>query len=228
MSILFELPCYFNCAQQSGYFNTILTLVLLSITLFALRTIIKSPTSRLLTFTISQITALAALIILFLSLTCKTPMYAMIIYSAYVLSLTTLTIIFPRFYDKILIRHLKARPITQLMSWPQQFLDSLSSNKQLYWYDSAMPKAFASGRTIFLSLGLLEVLNEYELRAVIAHETWHLAHNSKTPLLKQLSLMTFINPRNCQQDLEKLADEYAARMAGREALASAHEKLTAL
>jgi heat shock protein HtpX len=152
-------------------------------------------------------------------------MYTMIIYSAYVLTLTILTIVLPRFYDKILIRHLKAEPIAQIIYWPQQFVNNISPNKQVYWYDSAIPKAFASGKTIFLSMGLLELLNDSELRAVLAHETWHLTHNSKTPLIRQLALMTFINPKNCQQDIERLANEFAAKTTGKQALTSAYEKL---
>jgi heat shock protein HtpX len=222
--ILFEeLPCYVNCAQRSEHFNLILLLVLLSLSFFALRRTIKSPSSRLLTFSVSQILALLALLLLFASRRCENPMYTMLIYGGYVFLLTPLTLVLPRCYDKILIRHLKAEPISEIVSWAQEFVDGLSSKKRVYWYDSAVPKAFASGNSIFLSMGLLELLDDDELRAVLAHEVWHLTHNSKTPLLRQLALMTFTP--GCRRELEELADEFAARIVGREAVISARWKL---
>ncbi|HOA70199.1 MAG TPA: M48 family metalloprotease [Methanosarcina thermophila] len=38
------------------------------------------------------------------------------------------------------------------------------------YYESAVSKAFASGKFIFLSLGMLELMDDKKLRAVLAHE----------------------------------------------------------
>jgi Zn-dependent protease with chaperone function len=82
-------------------------------------------------------------------------------------------------------------PFTDLIDWPQAFVNTLDEEAKLYYYDSAIPRAFISGKIIFLSMGMLELMDDLELKAVLAHEVWHLCHKNKMPLLKQLSLMTF-------------------------------------
>ncbi len=84
----------------------------------------------------------------------------------------------------------------------------------IYYYDSAVPGAFASGRAIFLSVDLLEAMNDTELKAVLAHEMWHLRHNSKTSILGHLSMVTLTF--NCSRaELEKLAEAFASQIVGR-------------
>ena len=81
----------------------------------------------------------------------------------------------------------------------------------------------AAGRSIFVSLGLLEILNDNELKAVLAHEAWHIRNNSLTPFMKQLAVMTFSSHK--RDELEELADIFAAEIAGSEALSSARCKV---
>lgn len=82
---------------------------------------------------------------------------------------------------------------------------------------------FAAGKSIFVSLGLLELLNDDELKAVLAHEAWHIRNNGRTPYLKQLAIMTFSSPG--REELEDLADHFAGEIAGSEALSSARSKV---
>ena len=94
-----------------------------------------------------------------------------------------------------------------------------------YYYDSAVPRAFISGKIIFLSMGMLELMNDLELKAVLAHEVWHLCHNNEMPVLRQLSFMTFT--KNCSKDkFEILADIFAGKIVNMSALDSARAKLT--
>jgi heat shock protein HtpX len=110
------------------------------------------------------------------------------------------------------------------MDWPQDFVNTLIEGAKVYYYDSAIPRAFASGKVIFVSMGMLEMMDEIELKAILAHEIWHLRHNSKTPILKQLSLMTFTKNRS-EHELELLADLFAGEIAGKDSVESARAKL---
>lgn len=68
------------------------------------------------------------------------------------------------------------------------------------------------------------MMNDLELKAVLAHEVWHLRHNNKTPVLRQLSLMTFT--KNLSEDeLEILADTFAEEIVGENAVKPARAKL---
>lgn len=130
----------------------------------------------------------------------------------------------PRVYYRILIKRYRARPVTDIIDWPQKFVNTLDEKAKVYYYDSAVPKAFVSGKSIFLSLGMLELIDDTELKAVLAHEVWHIRHNNKTPMLRQLSLMTFTKNRS-EDELELLADAFAAKIAGESAIESARVKL---
>ena len=68
------------------------------------------------------------------------------------------------------------------------------------------------------------MMNDLELKAVLAHEVWHLRHNNKTPVLRQLSLMTFT--KNLSEDeLEILADTFAEEIVSENAVKSTRAKL---
>jgi heat shock protein HtpX len=88
--------------------------------------------------------------------------------------------------------------------------------------DSQKMRAFVHGKAAYLSVGLLEHLNGDEVRAVMAHEVYHLKHSPDKLIssLLALSSLTF-KP----YDDEHLADKYAAKVAGEDNLARALEKL---
>ena len=146
------------------------------------------------------------------------------VYLAYVLISTGIMLFLQRSYYKILIRHHSAKPISDIVDWADDFVNALSEDSLVYYFDSAIPKAFASGKAIFISIGMLEIFDEQELKAVLAHEAWHLRHNNKTPILRQLSLMTFTKFRP-GQELELMADSFAEEIVGKGALESAQAKL---
>ncbi len=62
--------------------------------------------------------------------------------------------------------------VSDIMDWPEVFVNNLIEGAKVYYYDSALPAAFALGKCIFLSIGMLELMDEEELKAVIAHEAW--------------------------------------------------------
>ncbi|MCL7475829.1 MAG: M48 family metalloprotease [ANME-2 cluster archaeon] len=131
----------------------------------------------------------------------------------------------PRMFDRFLIRRLNALPINQLLDWAQHFVDELETDARVFYFDSAVPRAFAAGKSIFISVGMLELLSGDELKAVLAHESWHIMHNHKTHWLKQLSLMTFTRTNAMQPEIEQMADNFASNIVGPQALISARSKI---
>ena len=88
--------------------------------------------------------------------------------------------------------------------------------------DTQRVRALAYKDTVYLSVGLLERLDDDQLRAVVAHEVYHLATRSPRMLSSFLALtsLTFIRFSD-----EGEADAYAARLIGEEAIVSALETL---
>lgn len=221
MIILNEINCIGLCIKLSEVGPYIALLIVIAIALFAVRLNIRKPGHRLLTFIAAQVAILTAILAVFYIMECS-DMLTIQLYLAYAGLSSFLMFGLLKSYDRIIIKRLGARPVREMMGWMQEFVDRLT-NATVYYYDSAVPKAFASGKTIFLSLGLLELLNDDELKAVLAHESWHIRNNSRMPFVKQLALMTFSS--HVESDIEDMADIFAANIAGEQALLSAREKL---
>ncbi|VVB84989.1 Protease HtpX [uncultured archaeon] len=221
MNILSEIDCYGLCLTLPDLAPFVGLFVVISITLLAASLMIRKPRQRLFTFVSAQVAVLLAIASAFYLMRCGY-MLSFYLYAAYVMISTVIIFGVLRFYDRILVRRLDARPAGNIMEWTQEFVDRLAS-ATVYYYDSAIPRAFASGRSIFISFGLLETLGDDELKAVLAHEAWHVRNNSRTPYLKQLALMTFSSSKG--SEIEYMADCFAAEIAGSEALKSARSKL---
>lgn len=88
--------------------------------------------------------------------------------------------------------------------------------------DSQRAKALAYRDSVYLSVGLLERLDDDQLRAVIAHEVFHLDTQSPRMLSSFLALtsLTFLRYSD-----EREADAYAAHVVGEEAIVGALETL---
>jgi len=221
MNILGEINCFGLCLKLSELALLVALLIVISIALLAASFMIKMPKHRLLTFVTAQFAAFIAIITTFYLMKCE-GMLTIYIYSGYAVISTAIVFGALRFYDRLMIRRLNAKPIGNVIGWIQEFTGRLA-NATVYYYDSAVPRAFAAGKSIFVSLGLLELLNDDELKAVLAHEAWHIRNNGRTPYMKQLAIMTFSSPG--RGELEKLADGFAAEIAGSEALSSARCKV---
>lgn len=221
MNIFGEINCFGLCLKVSELAPLVALLIVISIALLAASFMIRIPKHRLLTFVSAQVAAFLAIISTFYLMKCD-GMLTIYLYFGYAVVSTTVIFGGLRFYDKLMIRRLKAKPIGNVLGWMQEFMDRLA-NATVYYYDSAVPKAFAAGKSIFVSLGLLELLSDDELRAVLAHEAWHIRNNKRMPYLKQLAIMTFSSPM--KGEIEDLADRFAAEIAGSEALLSARRKV---
>jgi heat shock protein HtpX len=222
-SILEEVECYITCITDSNYLPLILFLILSALLLFAFYLQAKSPYVRIASIATGQLFIIISIAAIVTAMQCSS-MLTIEIYTIYVIISTALIFLLPKVYYKILINRYNARPIVDVLDWPEPFVRDILKDAKVYYYDSAVPRAFASGKIIFLSMGLLELMNDQELKAILAHEVWHLRQNTKTPLLRQLALITFTKNRS-ESDLEKLADMFAEEIVSKSAVETARAKL---
>lgn len=222
-SIEEEIECYIACINDANVMPIILFSIGMAVLMFSIYRRTKKPLTRIASFVGSQLFIIATITTVVYAMQCS-QMLSLEIYLAYVLISSTILIFLPRVYYRILIRRYNAQPITHIMDWPQKFVNNIDTKVKVYQYDSAILRAFSSGKAIFVSLGMLELMDENELKAILAHEMWHIRHNAKTPILRQLSMITFTK-NHSEDELELLADEFASKIIGRKALESARAKL---
>lgn len=222
-SIKEEVECYITCITDSSLSPLIGIWIFLALLFFAFYLKTRHPVIRISAFIAAQLSMVLVIGTVVSAMQCS-QMLTIQVYFVYVLASAALFMLLPRVYYKILIRRYRAQPITDIMDWPQCFVSKLHKKAKVYYYDSAIPGAFASGKAIFVSMGMLELMEEQELKAVLAHEVWHLRHNNKTPVLRQLSSMTFTRNRS-EDELELLADIFAGELVSQNAVESARAKL---
>lgn len=222
-SITQEIDCYITCITGSNLLPLIGIEAFLALVFFTFYLKAGKPVSRLTSFIAGQLFMVLLIGTVISAMQCS-QMLTIEIYTAYAVLSTAIVILLPKVYYKILIRKYSAQPITEIVDWPQAFVNDLIEGAKVYYYDSAVPAAFASGKVIFLSIGMLELMDEKELKAVIAHEAWHIRYNSRTPLLRQLSFMTFTK-NHSEDELELLADAFAGKVVSESAVKSARAKL---
>lgn len=220
MNLIFgDLSCYGQCLRSWAPYVALF--MVLSIALIAVSLMLSNPRQRLRIFLFAQSSGILAVALTYYIMECS-EMLSLYLYSAFLAVSTLMIFGVLRYYDRIMIRKLGAKPAGSILNWTQDFVDMLTSAK-LYYFDSAIPRAFASGRSIFISIGLLEMLDDDELKAVLAHEAWHIRHNSRMPFMKQLALMAFSS--SADPELECMADRFSAQIAGSKALLSARNKV---
>jgi Zn-dependent protease with chaperone function len=220
MNISAELNCIGVCLKLSDFVPFVALFVVISISLLAASLMLKKPKQKFMTFVSAQIVSLLAIVAIYYLMKCG-EMLTLYIYLAYVVISTVLIFGVLLYYDRILIKRLDAKPAASIMEWVEDFVGKLVIAR-VYYFDSAIPRAFAAGRSIFVSIGLLEMLDENELKAVLAHEAWHIRQNTGVPYFMRFALMTF---SSSESELERRADRFAAEIAGSAALSSARSKV---
>jgi len=220
MNIPGEINCIGICLKLSDFAPIVALLVVISISLLSASIMLKKPKQKLMTFISAQILSLVAIVAIFYLMKCG-EMLTLYVYLAYVIISTALIFGVLRYYDRILIKRLDAKPASSVMEWVEDFVGRFVTAR-VYYFDSAIPRAFAAGRSIFVSIGLLEMLDDNELKAVLAHEAWHIRENTGAPYFMKHALMTF---SSSESELESRADRFAAEIAGSAALSSARNKV---
>lgn len=222
-SITKEINCYIACIAGSGVQPLMGVQIFLALLLFAFYLKARKPVVRISSIIAAQLLMLSVIGTIVSAMQCSR-MLTIEIYAAYVVVSSVVILLLPRIYYRVLIKRYGAQPITDIIDWPQNFVNTLTEKARVYYYDSAVPRAFVSGDSIFLSMGMLELMDNLELEAILAHEVWHLRHNNKTPFLRQLSIITFTKNRS-ENELELLADNFAAKIVSRNVVESARSKL---
>lgn len=223
-SIQDEVECYIACINKGSLLPLIGISMILALVMFTIYFKTRKPVARLSSFVADQLFIISAIAAVVYTMQCS-QMLSIEIYLGYVTLSTVVILFLPRVYYKVLIKRYEASPITDIMDWPQEFVNGLDTKSNVYYYDSAVPRAFASGKAIFLSLGILELVDQSELKAILAHEVWHLRYNGRTPVLRQLALMSFTKNRS-EYELETLADRFAEKIVSKKALESARAKVS--
>ena len=90
---------------------------------------------------------------------------------------------------------------------------------KLYLMDSAEPLAFSIRNSIFVSVGMHDLLSEKQLNAVLLHELGHITHKStyskiSTMLLRLVSPMARFTTCSTVNEEEQKADEFAVKIQG--------------
>ena len=89
----------------------------------------------------------------------------------------------PKFYQKTSQRH-KSKSFEKLCK-------KTRINADLFLIDKSKPEAFSTGKNIFLTVGLFEILNKSEREAVILHELSHVKSHSSLNKFSELFVKTF-------------------------------------
>jgi heat shock protein HtpX len=105
-----------------------------------------------------------------------------------------------------------------------RFLRNLSSDlgADIFLLDTQKVKAFTHRRRIYLSVGLVELLEPDEIKAVAAHELYHARHTPNRVLANILAVSSLWF-RSFRDETE--ADRFAAGLVGSAPLSSALQKL---
>lgn len=87
------------------------------------------------------------------------------------------------FSDSLVLKMQGAQPINGKYPQVEKIVRQLADNDglpmpKIYWVDTPIPNAFATGRSpkhavVAVTAGIMDILNEKELRAVLAHELGH-------------------------------------------------------
>lgn len=87
------------------------------------------------------------------------------------------------FSDKLVLKMQGAKPLDGQYPEVERIVRQLAEGDglpipKLYWVDTPIPNAFATGRSpkhavVAVTSGIMDILNEKELRAVLAHELGH-------------------------------------------------------
>lgn len=87
------------------------------------------------------------------------------------------------FSDSLVLKMQRAQPLGNKYPEVKRIVTELTTHDglpmpKLYWVDTPIPNAFATGRSpshaaVAVTSGIMDILNEKELRAVLAHELGH-------------------------------------------------------
>lgn len=208
-----SFQCAIQCFENSGML--IPTLIVASGFLISLAGyfVVRDNIEKLRFYWSANILALVNAPIFYFSMSCDMLFFAKI-YFTYAFLVISGIFSFPQIYRVYLRKR---------YGYERDYeLERLLGLERVYLLNTSFPLAFTLGRDVFISAGIVEILDESELLAVLYHEKFHVIEN-RTPFLNKLKFLTFL-PFS-QEKIEKMADEYALRFVDRRSLEGAKKKL---
>ena len=128
----------------------------------------------------------------------------------------TIAIVLGKYFIQKYISHKNLGSFSFLSDIEKEF------NVHINVVDTPKIRAFVFMKKIYLSVGLLERLEKDEIRAVVAHELYHLNHSPNKIVSTWLALSSLTFKRYSD---EYFADDFAAKISGYDNLINALKKL---
>lgn len=124
----------------------------------------------------------------------------------------------------VLIKYIIDRYINKKTIGSISYLTDIEEefNVNINIIDSPVVRAFVFLKRIYISIGLIERLEKNEIRAVIAHEVYHLRHSPNKIISSLLAIASLSFYRYSD---EYAADKYAANLTSKQSLINALRKL---
>ncbi|UCE73733.1 MAG: M48 family metalloprotease [Methanomassiliicoccales archaeon] len=208
--MLEAIECYFSCIARSNTNFILFALVIIALTMGIIFLFSKKPNHIFL----SQIVTSVALVEGFLQMSCPMAGYVWI-YLGLISGAMVLLGLVQVGFD---------RHIQNLEIEGSRFSRNLSFElgTDIYLLDTQKIKAYSYKRKIYLSVGLLELLEPDEIKAVAAHELYHVRNTPNRFMANTLAVASLWF-KSYRDDIK--ADRFAADLAGKENLISALRKL---
>jgi heat shock protein HtpX len=209
--------CFIGCILYSEYFSGLLALSFSSFLFLACYHLSTNSISKVRYYWLFNVLLLSSISVLYLAMSCDMAWFFRV-YLGYILLIGAFLVLFPRIYRVYLAKRYGIERFVEL----ENFLRNLSgsTNSKLFILGSSLPKAFTLGRDVFVTAGIVELLSLEELKAVLAHEAFHVKQN-RYPLVGNIRILTFLPGIR----FEEYADSFAERVVGRKALESAMKRV---
>ena len=205
-----QFSCFYHCIENSEFYSLIVIILLIILSSIIIYIISKKTEIMLFTQALGSV----FLILNFLVMKCNMFLLLWVYFGFFVLSLIFL----------VLIKYSVEKELRNNAIKSSGFLKGMESEfeSEIFLIDTQKKRAFSHKNKIFISVGLLEILNNNEIKAVIAHETYHVKFSPNRLIATTLALssMSFIRHND-----EKNADKFSAENAGKKNLESALRKL---
>lgn len=209
MTLFSDILCYLQCISL-----TIWQYVMLGTTVLMIASFIALFFKQRYLFVLF-IQGCATFLILFNILVMRCAMFQLIWIYLGIISIGALLITVGKYYITSQMRDIV--PNTS-------YIDEISSALKvpIKILNASRIRAFAYKKTVYLSVGLLEMLDQNEIKGVAAHEAYHVKYS---PDMLHASFFALASFTFIRWNDELLADRYAASIVGVESLSGALRKL---
>lgn len=210
--------CLLTCFFTSNYVAVLYLFVSLALISTVCYFISRDGMSRVKYYWLLNVFVLSVTALAYLIMDCEM-LWFLRIYFGYVVFAALFLLAVPKLYTTYLS---KRYTIERNFEFESLLSEWSTTKARLYIFGSALPKAFTVGKNVFISAGMVDLMNIEEIKAVIAHEAFHVSQN-KYPFINNFKILTFILLPETQ--LETAADSYAEEIMDKDILLSAKNKI---